>query len=74
MKKSTYPHVKYVIFDKDNTLTLPYINKYYNSKIEMKVKESIDIYGFENVAILSNSVGSSDDKNYEEAKKIENEL
>ena len=33
----------------------------------MKVMESISKYGYNNVAILSNSVGSKDDKNYVEA-------
>lgn len=56
--------VKYIVFDKDNTLTLPYSSEIYEP-IKNSLNECIDVFGKENVAILSNSIGSSDDKAYE---------
>jgi phosphatidylglycerophosphatase GEP4 len=66
--------VKYFVFDKDNTLTLPYENSYANKEIIEKIKEFKEIYGKFNLAVLSNSAGSSDDKNYNELKIIEENL
>ena len=63
--------VKYIIFDKDNTLTLPYKIEI-ERKFEKKIEEFKNVFGKENIAILSNSAGSKDDKYYIEASKIEN--
>lgn len=51
------------MFDKDNTLTHPY-----QRDIVLEIKDSLDecqrVFSPENVAILSNTVGSSDDKDH----------
>ena len=58
---------KGIIFDKDNTLTAPYVNEIYPTikKAFNKYKEIFD----HNMVIMSNSAGTKDDKNYEDAKK-----
>lgn len=60
--------IRGLIFDKDNTLTIPFNNAFYGAdsgKDHTHFKEVIhhcqDYLGFENVVILSNSAGSSDD-------------
>ena len=63
--------IKYVIFDKDNTLTFPHDNKPANIDITKKINEFVQTFGKENLAILSNSAGSRDDKNFVEANEIE---
>lgn len=63
--------IKYVVFDKDNTLTLPHQNVYGNEKIRDKIEDFKIIFGKHNLAVLSNSAGSKDDINYKEAKEIE---
>jgi phosphatidylglycerophosphatase GEP4 len=61
--------VKYVVFDKDNTISRPYEIEVYD-KFKGKVEEFQR--GFPgSVAILSNSVGSSDDLGYGEAIEVE---
>ena len=55
--------IKYLIYDKDNTITLPYSDEIYH-KIKEPLKDSIEIFGLDNVAILSNSIGSSDDRDF----------
>ncbi|ETI40492.1 HAD phosphatase, family IIIA, variant 1 [Phytophthora nicotianae CJ01A1] len=62
-----------VIFDKDNTLTVPH-------KLEIaphlapSLEECRRVFGDSGVVIFSNSAGSTDDKDGVEAKKIEEEL
>jgi phosphatidylglycerophosphatase GEP4 len=67
-------NIKYLVIDKDNTLTLPYINEYANNEIKEKINVLKYIFGENNIAILSNSAGSSDDKDYKELKIVENNL
>jgi len=62
--------VKYIVFDKDNTLTHPYKIEI-EKLLEPKIEEYKKVFGEENLAILSNSAGSKDDINYLEATKIE---
>lgn|SRR3990167_3856243 len=54
LKNSGY---KYVIFDKDNTLTAPYSEEFYSDSIKEKCDEAIQIFGEKNVAIFSNTLG-----------------
>jgi phosphatidylglycerophosphatase GEP4 len=63
--------INFIVFDKDNTLTLPHKNTLANESISKKIKEFKLVFGDRNVAILSNSAGSRDDKDYREAKEIE---
>ena len=61
-----------VVFDKDNTLTLPYKDEFVG-----RLKPSIDVckgvFG-NSIAIMSNSAGSSDDDDFKEAARIEGHL
>ena len=56
-------NIRYVIFDKDNTLNLPnqleFSSEYKNKLNEFKMK-----FNKKNIGIISNTVGSKDDKQY----------
>jgi phosphatidylglycerophosphatase GEP4 len=66
-------NIKAVIFDKDNTLTAPYINSIHPDA-HPGLQSALDAFGKKNVAILSNSAGTNDDIGHEDAKEIENKL
>ena len=61
-----------IVFDKDNTLTLPYARA-----IHAPLKPAIDAarkaFG-DRLAVLSNSVGSSDDIGFVQAEQLERSL
>ena len=60
--------IKYIVFDKDNTLTAPYKREYFSAKIRYAVlDECAEAFGIHHVAIISNSAGSKDDKDGIEA-------
>ena len=64
--------VKYLVFDKDNTLTLAF-----KDELHEDVKSSIEeahTHFPGNIAILSNSVGSSDDLGYKAAIETERRI
>ena len=64
--------VKYLVFDKDNTLT-----RAFEDELHESVKEAVDEAHTEfpgKIAILSNSVGSSDDQGYKAAAETEKKL
>ncbi len=65
--------IKAVIFDKDNTLTAPYDNSIHE-KAAFGLHNAIDVFGHDNVAILSNSAGTKDDEDYKDAIVIEERL
>lgn len=65
--------VRAVVFDKDNTLTAPYALSLHPSA-EPGLRQCVDVFGKENVAILSNSAGTNDDPDFEDAKAIEESL
>ena len=47
------------MFDKDNTLTAPYRKEYFSDKIRYAIlDECVEVFGEENVAVISNSAGS----------------
>lgn len=65
--------IRAVIFDKDNTLTAPYANTIHpDASAGLQAAKSV--FGSENVAIMSNSAGTLDDPDYEDAKRIEEAL
>lgn len=66
--------VKYIVFDKDNTLTLPHEQEFASNNIKEKIDEFKSIFSHEHLAVLSNSAGSSDDIDYKESSAIENSL
>jgi len=64
--------VRAVVFDKDNTLTAPYINEIFTT-LKPVVEQFREVFG-ENMAILSNSAGTKDDVDYSDANEIESKL
>ena len=60
--------IKYIVFDKDQTLTSTYSSDYHSKISILPFQES---FGEKNLAILSNSVGSNNDENFEEAIQTE---
>ncbi|MBW2981676.1 YqeG family HAD IIIA-type phosphatase [Candidatus Woesearchaeota archaeon] len=71
-EKIKYYGFKGLIFDKDNTITAPYINKIHPTVLEA-FSQFQSLYG-DRIVIMSNSAGTKDDKDYEDAKKIESDL
>lgn len=63
---------KGLVFDKDNTLTAPYKNSIYPT-ITQFFEHYKNIFD-DKIVIMSNSAGTKDDKNYEDAQKIEEAL
>lgn len=64
--------IKYLVFDKDNTLTLTFKDELHD-KVKGSIKEALEHFPG-NVAILSNSVGSSDDFGYKAAIETEKKI
>ena len=69
--KAEFPDIKHILFDKDNTLTLPHKSQYFSSEIEESVKNAKAHFP---VSILSNSAGSSDDPGFETASRMSKSL
>lgn len=61
--------VRGIVFDKDNTLSLAYVDEVHAS-VKPKVVEVKELFPT-GISILSNSVGTSDDRNYQAAAKVE---
>nr|CAG8481812.1 14594_t:CDS:2 [Entrophospora candida] len=60
-----------LIFDKDNTLTIPYENLLY-PPFKKSWDECKNTFGVENILIISNSAGTlSKDPNFDQAKEVE---
>jgi phosphatidylglycerophosphatase GEP4 len=66
--------VKAVVFDKDHTLTMPYVNDEIHPMAQQGLDNCLQVFGHDNVAILSNSAGTNDDLNFEQAATIEASL
>eukprot|EP01132_Coremiostelium_polycephalum_P004082 gene4082-5110_t len=64
---------KAVLFDKDNTITEPYKLEIYEPFKE-SLNKCKEIFGESNVAIISNSAGSSDDPQFKKAIEIEKSI
>ncbi len=71
-EKIKYYGFKGLVFDKDNTITAPYVNEIYPD-IQDAFSRFQSLYG-DRIVIMSNSAGTKDDKDYEVAKKIESDL
>jgi len=65
--------IRCVVFDKDNTLSLTYVDELHSSAVHA-VESSRQVFGPSGVAILSNSVGSSDDEGYQSAAATEEKM
>jgi len=71
-EKLRYYGFKGLVFDKDNTLTAPYVNEIFPT-----IREAFNRYQSlydGRLVIISNSAGTKDDKDYEDAKQIEHDL
>ena len=66
--------IQHILFDKDNTLTVPSARHYHSAELQRAVEEAKNVFGEAHVAIISNSVGSADDPGYREAKEVERSL
>lgn len=62
-----------IIYDKDNTLTAPYASQLHPDA-RKGLQQAIQVFGRENVAILSNSAGTNDDPGFKDAEEIEHIL
>lgn len=62
-----------VIFDKDNTLTDPYVDTLHPS-LTNALKDAREAFGEGKVAVLSNSAGTPDDPNFAAADRLERAL
>lgn len=65
--------IRAVIFDKDNTLTAPY-GMSIHPDASSGLEDAKSVFGDNNVAIMSNSAGTLDDPEFEDAKNIEESL
>ena len=65
--------IRYVVFDKDNTLTAPYVNEP-PLKAKAAIAEAKRVFGERRCAVLSNSAGSADDTDGKQAKAAEESL
>ena len=65
--------IKYIVFDKDNTLTIPYAKEFYPDIVE-SIAQCKEVYGYDSIVILSNSTGSKDDVDWVEANEIVDSL
>ena len=65
---------RYIVFDKDNTLTAPYRNEFYSKQIQDEVVSIKKNFGPNNIVILSNSAGSKDDHGHKWKREIEKDL
>ena len=62
--------IKGIVFDKDNTLTAPYID-FVHPQVAAAFEDSKRVFGAKKLIIISNSAGTLDDANYEAATRIE---
>jgi phosphatidylglycerophosphatase GEP4 len=65
--------IQAVIFDKDNTLTAPYVNTVH-PLADFGLKQAVQVFGRHRVAVLSNSAGTADDADFADATAIEESL
>jgi phosphatidylglycerophosphatase GEP4 len=62
--------IRAIVFDKDNTLTAPYAMEIHPLAAS-GLETAKQVFGVDNVAIMSNSAGTLDDPNYHDAQQIE---
>ena len=68
-----YTNIRAIIFDKDHTLTTPYVN-HIHPHTQYGLQSCMDAFGRSNVAILSNSAGTLDDIDDQDAIQIETSM
>eukprot|EP00966_Prymnesium_polylepis_P142984 3300502-Prymnesium_polylepis.1 len=62
-----------VVFDKDNTLTLPYADDV-DPRLASALRDCRTAFGSDRVAVLSNSAGTPDDPGHQMAERLERSL
>lgn len=62
--------IRAIVLDKDNTFTAPY-ELTVHSSVKAAMDGMIKVFGHDRIAVLSNSAGTRDDKDYVEAKVVE---
>ncbi len=62
---------RFVVFDKDNTLTLPYDERLVHPQA---FANCVNVFGHAHVLLFSNTAGSPDDSDYAEARRLEQQL
>jgi phosphatidylglycerophosphatase GEP4 len=65
--------IRCVVFDKDQTLSLTYVDSLHSTAVRAVESSKLE-FGPSGVAILSNSVGSSDDEGYQSAAETEEKM
>lgn len=63
-----------VVFDVDNTLTLPYANGAHSAKVRGALRRFECVFGADRVALLSNHAGSIEDRDFQRAAALEHDL
>jgi len=71
--REEWPKVEKVVFDKDNTLTVPYSSELH-PKVQPSFENCLTLFGARNLAILSNSAGTKDDRSFKWKSQIEKSL
>ena len=71
LRLKTNNNIKYVVFDKDNTIAYHKSNQIANHEIKQILDNFHNIFGTENIAILSNTAGSNNDINFGDLNLIE---
>ncbi|KAJ2852284.1 hypothetical protein IWW36_000427 [Coemansia brasiliensis] len=66
-------NIRYLVFDKDNCLTAPYVDSIY-PPYRRAWADCISEFSAQNILIVSNSAGTPDDSQYAAACKVEQEL
>jgi len=65
---------KYIVFDKDNTITAPYKQEYFSAEVKSAVLEN-QHFETSDMAVISNSAGCSNyDPDYKKAVEAESKL
>lgn len=70
-KLKTDKNIKYIVFDKDNTIAYHKSNQIANNEIKQILDNFHNIFETENIAILSNTAGSNNDINFADLNSIE---
>jgi phosphatidylglycerophosphatase GEP4 len=66
--------IRAIIYDKDHTLTAPYIDDMIHPAAQHGLQQAEAVFGRSNIAILSNSAGTNDDVDHVAARTIETSL
>ncbi|KAJ2630894.1 hypothetical protein H4R22_002357 [Coemansia sp. RSA 1290] len=66
-------HIRYLVFDKDNCLTAPYVDSIH-PPYQKAWSHCLSVFPAQNVLIVSNSAGTPDDRQYAAACRVEQQL